>query len=165
LLSTLMAAVTCFVGLHFGHVLIHCKNHSQRMLFWLLASTVLTIFAFLLLLLGMPFSKPLYTVSYMLLSAGVSGFLLLLLYYIVDVIHIKKPFILFQWMGMNALIVYVLAACELFPTLIQGFYWRSPENNLVNVLCCQICDIFSHLLIYTSLLHMSRHSRSDHLVL
>jgi len=103
------------------------------MLFWLLASTVLTIFAFLLLLLGMPFSKPLYTVSYMLLSAGVSGFLLLLLYYIVDVIHIKKPFILFQWMGMNALIVYVLAACELFPTLIQGFYWRSPENNLVDI--------------------------------
>ncbi|AQK92829.1 Heparan-alpha-glucosaminide N-acetyltransferase [Zea mays] len=78
-------------------------------------------------------SKPLYTVNYMLLTGGVSGFLLLLLYYIVDVIHIKKPFVLFQWMGMNALIVYVLAACELFPTLIQGFYWRSPENNLVDV--------------------------------
>ncbi|KAG0517040.1 hypothetical protein BDA96_09G054000 [Sorghum bicolor] len=133
LLSTLMAAVTCFVGLFFGHVLIHCKNHSKRMLVWLLASVVLTISAFLVLLLGMPFSKPLYTVSYMLLTGGVSGFLLLLLYYIVDVIHIKKPFVLFQWMGMNALIVYVLAACELFPTLIQGFYWRSPENNLVDV--------------------------------
>ncbi|KAJ1261787.1 hypothetical protein BS78_09G057400 [Paspalum vaginatum] len=133
LLSTLMAAVTCFAGLHFGHVLIHCKNHSQRMLLWLLTSMVLTISAFLVVLLGMPFSKPLYTVSYMLLTGGVSGFLLLLLYYIVDVIHIKKPFILFQWMGMNALIVYVLAACELFPTLIQGFYWRSPENNLVDV--------------------------------
>lgn len=34
--------------------------------------------------LGMPFSKPLYTVSYMLLTGGVSGFLLLLLYYIVS---------------------------------------------------------------------------------
>ncbi|CAD6272800.1 unnamed protein product [Miscanthus lutarioriparius] len=133
LLSTLMAAVTCFVGLFFGHVLIHCKNHSQRVLICLLASVVLIISAFLVLLLGMPFSKPLYTVSYMLLTGGVSGFLLLLLYYIVDVIHIKKPFVLFHWMGMNALIVYVLAACELFPTLIQGFYWRSPENNLVDV--------------------------------
>jgi hypothetical protein len=61
----------------------------------------------------------------------------------VDVMHIKKPLVLFQWMGMNALIVYVLAACELFPTLIQGFYWRSPENNLVRVFCisiiCHIC--------------------------
>ncbi|KAL5202447.1 hypothetical protein ABZP36_013399 [Zizania latifolia] len=132
LLSTLMAAVTCFVGLHFGHVLVHCKDHSPRMLLWLLASTVFTVSGFLLQLLGMPFSKPLYTVSYMLLTGGVSGFLLLLLYYIVDVVNIKKPFILFQWMGMNALIVYVLAACELFPALVQGFYWRSPENNLVD---------------------------------
>ncbi|XP_047095599.1 heparan-alpha-glucosaminide N-acetyltransferase-like isoform X1 [Lolium rigidum] len=132
LLSTLMAAVSCFVGLHFGHVLIHCKNHSQRMMSWLVASTVLTVSGFLLQLLGVPFSKPLYTVSYMLLSGGVSGFLLLVLYYVVDVMHIKKPLVLFQWMGMNALIVYVLAACELFPTLIQGFYWQSPENNLVD---------------------------------
>ena len=62
----------------------------------------------------------------------------------VDVIHIKKPFVLFQWMGMNALIVYVLAACELFPTLIQGFYWRSPENNLVNVSCVAKSVICSH---------------------
>ncbi|KAF6982724.1 hypothetical protein CFC21_001070 [Triticum aestivum] len=107
-------------------------THSQRMMSWLLASTVLTVSGFLLQLLGMPFSKPLYTVSYMLLAGGVSGFLLLLLYCIVDVIHIKKPLILFQWLGMNALIVYVLAACELFPTFIQGFYWRSPENNLVD---------------------------------
>ncbi|XP_066361035.1 uncharacterized mitochondrial protein AtMg00810-like [Miscanthus floridulus] len=29
---------------------------------------------------------------------------------LVDAIHIKTPFVLFQWMGMNALIVYVLAA-------------------------------------------------------
>ena len=63
----------------------------------------------------------------------------------VDVIHIKKPFVLFHWMGMNALIVYVLAACELFPTLIQGFYWRSPENNLVNVSCVAKSVLFSHL--------------------
>ncbi|GJN35994.1 hypothetical protein PR202_gb24816 [Eleusine coracana subsp. coracana] len=183
LLSTLMAAVSCFVGLHFGHVLVHCKvyhfrnnmllcltfeywskwrrrnnemyiltllllqNHSPRMLLWLLSSTVLTVSGFLLQLLGMPFSKPLYTVSYMLLTGGVSGFLLLLLYYIVsslcfgfhisacivDISQIKKPFVLFQWMGMNALIVYVLAACELFPALVQGFYWRSPENNLVDM--------------------------------
>jgi hypothetical protein len=66
----------------------------------------------------------------------------------VDVMHIKKPLVLFQWMGMNALIVYVLAACELFPTLIQGFYWRSPENNLVRVFCISItCHISCRLCI------------------
>lgn len=41
--------------------------------------------------------------------------------------------VILQWVGMNALIVYALAACELFPAVLQGFYWRSPENNLVNL--------------------------------
>jgi hypothetical protein len=75
----------------------------------------------------------------------------------VDVIHIKKPFILFQWMGMNALIVYVLAACELFPTLIQGFYWRSTENNLVNVLCVAR---FMYLLTFTDLYQLNTNAEA-----
>lgn len=53
----------------------------------------------------------------------------------VDVKCIRKPTILFQWMGMNALIVYALAACDLFPAALEGFYWHSPENNLVCNLC------------------------------
>lgn len=40
--------------------------------------------------------------------------------------------LLFQWMGMNALIIYALGACELFAAAVKGFYWRSPENNLVD---------------------------------
>lgn len=50
----------------------------------------------------------------------------------VDVKHFRKPVVLLQWMGMNALIVYALAACDIFPAAVQGFYWRSPENNLVS---------------------------------
>lgn len=49
----------------------------------------------------------------------------------VDVVRIQKPTMLFQWMGMNALIVYALAACDIFPAALQGVYWRVPENNLV----------------------------------
>lgn len=50
----------------------------------------------------------------------------------VDVKNIRKPMLLFQWMGMNALIIYALGACELFAAAVKGFYWRSPENNLVS---------------------------------
>ncbi|EXB95709.1 hypothetical protein L484_007459 [Morus notabilis] len=75
ILSSLMAAITCFVGLHYGHIVVHFK---------------------------------------------------------VDVKHFRKPMILLQWMGMNALIIYALAARELFPAAVQGFYWRSPENTLVD---------------------------------
>lgn len=52
----------------------------------------------------------------------------------VDVKKFRKPTILLQWMGMNALVVYALAACELFPAAVQGFYWQTPENNLVSSL-------------------------------
>ncbi|XP_042044156.1 heparan-alpha-glucosaminide N-acetyltransferase-like isoform X3 [Salvia splendens] len=82
---------------------------------------------------GVPLSKPLYTLSYMFVTAGASGVLLTVIYFIVDTRCIRKPTLLFQWMGMNALVVYALAACEIFPAAVQGVYWRSPENNLVDL--------------------------------
>lgn len=68
----------------------------------------------------------------------------------VDVIHIQKPTILFQWMGMNALIVYALAACDIFPAALQGVYWRSPENNLV-ILIHLLFLFLCHFTIYKTL--------------
>ena len=62
----------------------------------------------------------------------------------VDVKHFRKPTMILQWMGMNALIIYALAACDLFPAAIQGLYLGSPENNMVR-LCflfgCQPCSV------------------------
>ncbi|KAL8527269.1 hypothetical protein ACS0TY_005226 [Phlomoides rotata] len=132
ILSSLMAAITCFIGLHYGHILVHCK--MQRLTFWFISSLPLLILGYLLNVLGVPYSKPLYTLSYMFITAGASGALLTTIYFIVDVKCIRKPTVIFQWMGMNALIVYALAACDIFPAALQGFYWRSPENNLVDLL-------------------------------
>ncbi|GJY63647.1 heparan-alpha-glucosaminide N-acetyltransferase-like protein [Tanacetum coccineum] len=132
LLSSLMAAITCFLGLQYGHVMVHYKGHMQRIIIWLVCSSSLLVLGYVLMVIGIPLSKPLYTLSYMCITAGASGILLIAIFYTVDVLHIKKPTILFQWMGMNALIVYALAACDIFPAALQGFYWRSPENNLVN---------------------------------
>ncbi|XP_010259389.1 PREDICTED: heparan-alpha-glucosaminide N-acetyltransferase-like isoform X2 [Nelumbo nucifera] len=132
ILSSLMASVTCFVGLHYAHIVVHCKSHKRRIFLWSMFSLPLLVSGFVMKELGIPFSKQLYTLSYMCITSGASGILLSVIYYIVDVNHFRKPTILLQWMGMNALIVYVLAACELFPAAIQGFYWRSPEKNLVN---------------------------------
>ncbi|KAL8143013.1 hypothetical protein V2J09_016045 [Rumex salicifolius] len=144
ILSSLMASVTCLVGLHYGHVLVHFKDHMQRIILWSFTSFLLLVLGLVLHLLGMPLSKPLYTLSYMCVTAGASGFLFSIIYYLlcvvcsrdihkVDVQHIQKPTILFQWMGMNALIIYALAACDIFAVLVQGFYWRSPENNLIDI--------------------------------
>lgn len=128
---------------------------------------------------GVPFSKPLYTLSYMFVTAGASGVLLTIIYFFVSSFHgwlsvfvtfhvsfkliihiqgnstmqvdmrcIRKPTLLFQWMGMNALIVYALAACDIFPAAVQGFYWRSPQNNMVIHL--KTLQLFSRLLLLYS---------------
>ncbi|KAK1317947.1 hypothetical protein QJS10_CPA05g00289 [Acorus calamus] len=133
LLSSLMAAVSCFIGLHYGHLFVHIKNQTHGTLSWSMTSLVLLLCGFIMMALGMPLSKPLYTLSYMCITTGVAGLLLTAIYYVVDIKQFRRPTILLQWMGMNALIVYALAACELFPAAIQGFYWRSPENNLIKV--------------------------------
>lgn len=133
ILSSLMAAVTCFMGLHFGQIIAHFKDHLQRMFLWCVSAFPLLISGYVLLDLGMPLSKPLYTVSYMCVTAGASGLIFIIIFYLVDVKHIRKPVVLLQWMGMNALLIYALAACEIFPEAVQGFYWGSPESNLVDV--------------------------------
>ncbi|XP_059300977.1 uncharacterized protein LOC132053131 isoform X2 [Lycium ferocissimum] len=73
ILSSLMAAITCLVGLHFGHILVHVKDHMQRVIFWSVFSVFLTLAGYVLELAGVPLSKPLYTLSYMFITAGVSG--------------------------------------------------------------------------------------------
>nr|GMD68891.1 heparan-alpha-glucosaminide N-acetyltransferase-like [Ipomoea batatas] len=132
ILSSLMAAITCLVGLHYGHILVQVKGHKQRIIFWSIFSFPLLIVGLVLVVVGVPLSKPLYTLSYMFTTAGASAIAFTIIYYIVDVICLRKPMIIFQWMGMNALIVYALAACDIFPAALQGLYWRSTENNLVD---------------------------------
>ncbi|GLT42606.1 hypothetical protein SLA2020_165970 [Shorea laevis] len=132
ILSSLMAVLTCFMGLHFGHILLLFKEQMQNILLWFTTSFLLLVSGYILHVLGIPFSKPLYTLSYMCITAGASGLLLTIIFYIVDVKHFRRPTSLLQWVGMNALIIYALAACEIFPAVVQGFYWRSPENNLVD---------------------------------
>lgn len=82
----------------------------------------------------------------------------------VDVEQIRKPFALFQWVGMNALAIYALAAWDIFTAVVQGFYWRLPENNLVVFLLLGLlvflvlCDIWA---IYISFLEFLALCLSD----
>ena len=130
LLSSVMFSVTYFIGLHFGHILVNFKGHRERILNWIISSLVL-IFGLFLEVLGMPLNKALYTFSYMCITSGAAGLLFSAIYFFVDMYGYRFPTLLLEWMGLNALLIYALAACDVFAAAIQGFHWRSPQNNVV----------------------------------
>ncbi|THU49406.1 hypothetical protein C4D60_Mb06t09240 [Musa balbisiana] len=135
ILSSVMAIVTCLIGLQFGHAIIHFKGHKNRIIQWMIPSLFLLAFAFLLDFgFGMHMNKALYTLSYTCFTAGVAGILFTGLYVLVDVCGCRKPTLAMEWLGMHALMIYILIGCNILPVFIQGFYWREPKNNVMSSL-------------------------------
>ncbi|KAG6597723.1 Heparan-alpha-glucosaminide N-acetyltransferase, partial [Cucurbita argyrosperma subsp. sororia] len=134
LLSTVMAVVTCLVGLHYGHIIVHFKDHRDRMLHWIIPSSCLIVLAIGLDFLGMHINKVLYTVSYMSVTAGAAGLLFTGIYLMVDVYRWRRMTVVMEWMGKHALVIYILAACNVLPVVIQGFYWGQPQNSMLRLI-------------------------------
>lgn len=131
LLSSVMAIVTCLIGLQFGHVIVHFKDHWDRIFHWLISSFSLLALAFALDFFGVRMNKPLYSLSYTCVTAGAAGLLFAGMYLLVDVYGFRRPTYAMEWMGMHALSIYILIACNILPIFIQGFYWKDPQNNLL----------------------------------
>lgn len=131
LLSSVMAIVTCLIGLQFGHIIIHFEKHKGRIINWLIPSFSMLALAFSMDFIGIRMNKPLYTISYALATSGAAGLLFAGIYTLVDVYGFRKLTIPMEWMGKHALMIYVLVACNILPIFIHGFYWREPKNNLL----------------------------------
>ncbi|KAJ0988691.1 hypothetical protein J5N97_007047 [Dioscorea zingiberensis] len=134
LLSSVMAIVTCLIGLQFGHVIVHFKDHRDRIFHWLIPSFSLLALAFALDFFGVHMNKPLYSLSYTCVTAGAAGLLFVGIYVLVDVYGYRRPTFAMEWMGMHALSIYILIACNILPVFIQGFYWKDPQNNLLTAI-------------------------------
>ncbi|WCJ38150.1 hypothetical protein M5689_019225 [Euphorbia peplus] len=134
LLSSVMAAVTCLIGLQYGHIIVHHKNHGVRILHWVIPSTCLIAVGLTLDLFGMHLNKALYSFSYMSVTAGAAGLVFAAIYILVDVYGLRNLAVVFKWMGMHALTLYVIAACNIVPILLQGFYLNRPENNILRLI-------------------------------
>ncbi|XP_042397110.1 heparan-alpha-glucosaminide N-acetyltransferase-like [Zingiber officinale] len=134
LLSSMMAIVTCLIGLQFGHVIIHFKDHKERIVQWMIASFCLLALAFSLDFYGMHMNKALYTPSYTCITAGTAGVMFTGVYVLVDIYGYRKPTLVMEWLGTHALMVYILLGCNIFPLFAQGFYLREPENNILKVI-------------------------------
>ncbi|KAK3144869.1 hypothetical protein QOZ80_4AG0318880 [Eleusine coracana subsp. coracana] len=131
LLSSVMAIVTCLIGLQYGHVIVHFQKHRERIMNWLIPSFSMLVLAFALDFFGVHMNKPLYTVSYTLATAGAAGLLFAGIYALVDLYGYRRPTVAMEWMGTHALMIYVLIACNILPIFIHGFYWKEPKNNIL----------------------------------
>ncbi|KAL5538620.1 hypothetical protein UlMin_042838 [Ulmus minor] len=134
LLSSVMAIVTCLIGLHFGHIIVHFKDHKNRILQWMIPSLGLLILGLVLDLFGMHVNKPLYSLSYMCVTSAAAGILFVAIYLLVDVGGYRRMTLVFEWMGMHALMIFILVACNVLPLLLQGFYWKLPTNNILSLI-------------------------------
>lgn len=50
----------------------------------------------------------------------------------VDVVSLRYAFAPLRWVGMNAMLVYVMAAEGVFEGFLNGWYYESTNNTLVN---------------------------------
>ncbi|PIA42570.1 hypothetical protein AQUCO_02000190v1 [Aquilegia coerulea] len=134
LLSSIMAIVSCILGLHYGHVIVHIKDHKKRIMQWTIPALVLLVMGFIMHFSGIHFNKALYSSSYTCLTAGAAGILFTGIYVLVDVYGYKRLTFVLEWMGKHSLMIYILAACNLLPMFLQGFYWKKPENNILRLI-------------------------------
>lgn len=132
ILGSLMAAVTCIIGLQYGHILVYLKGHKDRLLYWLLFSVAIFSLGLFLCFIGMPTNKQLYSMSFMLLTTGSAGFTFCFLYLLVDVYGYRCLTFVLEWTGRHSLSIFVLVASNIAIIIIQGFYWKNPKNNIVH---------------------------------
>ncbi|XP_057434374.1 uncharacterized protein LOC130727286 [Lotus japonicus] len=95
---------------------------------------------FVLLILGIilhftnaiPINKQLYSFSYVCFTAGAAGIVFSVFYIVIDVWGFRTPFLFLEWIGMNAMLVFVMAAQGIFAAFVNGWYYKDPDNSLVN---------------------------------
>ncbi|XXG54120.1 hypothetical protein AAC387_Pa03g2082 [Persea americana] len=132
ILSSISSILTTIIGVHCGRMLLHMKGHSDRLKHW-------TVMGFVLLISGIvlhftnaiPLNKQLYSLSYVCLTAGAAALVFSTFYVLVDVLGLHWVFLPLEWIGMNAMLVYVMAAEGIFAGFINGWYYENPHNTLV----------------------------------
>nr|TKS13186.1 hypothetical protein D5086_0000054990 [Populus alba] len=73
----------------------------------------------------------LYSFSYVCFTAGAAGIVFSGFYVLIDVWGLRPPFLFLEWIGMNAMLVYVMAAQGIFEGFINGWYYKSPDSTLL----------------------------------
>uniref|UniRef100_A0A2P2MJI3 Heparan-alpha-glucosaminide N-acetyltransferase n=1 Tax=Rhizophora mucronata TaxID=61149 RepID=A0A2P2MJI3_RHIMU len=150
IISSISAILSTIIGVHFGHVLVHLKNHSKRLKHWVLMGLALLVVGLILHFThAIPLNKQLYTLSYVCVTSGAAALVFSAIYILVDIQRFKFIFLPLQWIGMNAMLVYVMAAEGIFAGFINGWYYGDPRNTLV----CLLCHLITLTFTFPVLIH------------
>ncbi|XP_062144867.1 uncharacterized protein LOC133852185 [Alnus glutinosa] len=132
ILSSISAILSTIIGVHFGHVLVHFKGHQARLKHWILMGFALLISGIILHFThAIPLNKQLYTFSYVCVTSGAAALVFSAFYILVDIWGFRYLFLLLEWIGMNAMLIYVMAAEGIFAGFINGWYYDDPHNTLI----------------------------------
>ena len=141
--TTASAIGSAFAGVFYGLVLRYFKSWNGRVAVWTLASIVLVAGgAALAVGAGVPINKKLYTTSYMLLTSGMVGAVLAVVYLLADVVGtvFKALFFPMMCVGMNAIIIYV--GDSLLWQVARLVYYQEPEQNLTDQVRAALRSLF-----------------------
>ena len=146
LLGSMGAAFLTFLGLMTGRVLLHHKAPKQRVLRWSFWGLVLVLVAGILCDFAqeggiIPVNKNLWSVSFVLLLAGLGMLCLSVTYLLVDVSKVWSgaPF---RWLGLNSILIY--CAHGVFDSYFPFAWYQIPSQeshaslllmNVVGALC------------------------------
>ncbi|PQP95962.1 heparan-alpha-glucosaminide N-acetyltransferase [Prunus yedoensis var. nudiflora] len=111
----------------------HACRVTLRLKQWVSMGFVLIVIAIILHFTdAIPINKQLYSFSYVCFTAGAAGLVFSGFYLLIDVWGYRTPFLFLEWIGMNAMLVFVMAAQGIFAAFVNGWYYKSPDNSLVH---------------------------------
>lgn len=132
IVSSISAILSTIIGVHFGHVLVHMKSHLNRLKQWISIGISLLVFGIILHFThAIPLNKQLYSFSYVCVTAGAAAIVFSIFYFLVDILGLRNLFRPLEWIGMNAMLVFVMAAEGIFEGFLNGWYYESTNNTLV----------------------------------
>jgi len=107
--STLPAITTTLLGYFTGQLLRSSEDAKEKLL-WLFISANISLILAYWVSLSMPINKQLWTVSFVLLTAGLAIHLLAMLYYLIDIREYRRGLMPFLILGTNAIVAYILSS-------------------------------------------------------
>ena len=153
--------LTTWIGVHYGNVLDVFKNEPKRLLaHWTVFSSILVALGLIVHYAGLEMNKQLWTPSYMLFTAGVGGFSLVVFYCILDYktpgsgsMNINRrgkrqrlrralqgmlqPM---RWVGLNTIFVFLCADSSIPYNLQAWVYYERQQWNLVDSIYRVVCS-------------------------